>query len=139
MSRAASVGTVRRFLGSRPAVRALTPSEERGVALLGHLARCILDQPIAVVVVSKPARRDGTIENASFNRRRRELRVNLNGELRLDRPLAPRSLAILFHELAHFYTSEHDAMFTGYLEQVSGKGAALLAKEGPALAALYGL
>jgi hypothetical protein len=120
-------------------VRAISPQEERAVAFVALLAKKILGRTVKVELWQKPADQDGMIESATFDANGFVLRINLLGKLDLAQPLAPQSLAILFHELAHAYSSEHGLAFIDGLERVAGQGAALLATDGRAMAELCGI
>lgn len=119
-------------------VQALTPAEERAVSLYRYLAQRILGTSIQIVLVRREPQND-TVVDATFTRQRRLLSINLLGHWDLNDPLGETSLALLFHELAHYYTAEHDHTFSEALSRVAGRGAALLAREGQRLAELYGV
>jgi len=87
-------------------VKALKPSEERVLAFYRHLAKQILGQSIKIRLVRRPPSSDGFVEDATFDRDRSELRINLEGHWDLEKPLSPSSLGIFFHELAHAHASE---------------------------------
>jgi hypothetical protein len=59
--------------------------------------------------------------DAEYDRERRLLRVNMKGAVRLDDPLAPRTLGIILHELAHEAGDEHDFAFIDRLEGYAGR------------------
>jgi hypothetical protein len=58
---------------------------------------------------------------AEYDRKRRVLRVNMKGRVRLDEPLEPQTLGIILHELAHEAGDEHDFAFIERLEGFAGK------------------
>jgi hypothetical protein len=120
-------------------VRALAPREEAVLSFYRHLAKKILGEPITIRLVRRPPSADGIVEDATFLRERNELSINLLGHLDLAHPLAPTSLGILLHELAHTAEASHDAAFVARLGELSGRAAALFAREGPELCSRFGL
>lgn len=118
-----------------------TQGEElaRFAALWEELGRRLLGRSVRVVFMRKPANLAGLVDDGLFDRRRWELAVNLDGSVRVEDPLHPQSLAVLFHELAHGRCEEHDARFIRELERLAGIGARLLADEGDALRERFGL
>ena len=118
---------------------AVTPDEGRVVAFYTTLAKRILDKPVKVRLIRRPATSDGYVEDATFDKDRSEMRINVLGKLDLKAPLAAGSLGIFLHELAHAFVSEHDMAFIEALQEVSGRAARILAAEGPTLVERHGL
>jgi hypothetical protein len=125
---------VNRQLAAQEArVESLDGVQRRAVEVVTHLAREITGRHIDVTVIDKPRELDGYVEDASLDRRMLELKLNVQGGFNFRDPLAPASLAILFHELAHLEAAEHDYRFARALERVAGIGARLLLDRGAAI------
>jgi hypothetical protein len=118
---------------------AVTPDEDRVVAFYATLAKRILDKRVLVRLIRRAATSDGYIEDATFDRERNEMRINVLGKLDVKAPLSAVSLGIFLHELAHAFVSEHDMAFIEALQEVSGRAARILARDGPTLVEQHGL
>jgi hypothetical protein len=98
------------------------------------LAKRILGIDLRVTIVRKDPTIDGIVEDAAYDKTSREIKFNVLGKVDFSDPLAPTSLGVVFHEFAHQYVTEHDQRFIEHLQQVAGRGAAILAAGGPPLA-----
>jgi len=127
----------RRLSAAEETVAAVEPYQERALELYEYLARRIIGRSVKVVLMRKPATLDGYVEDATFERQAGLLKINLEGAWDLRKPLAEKSLAIFFHELAHARASEHDVRFIRALEAVAARAAKVFAEEGDALAARF--
>jgi hypothetical protein len=95
------------------------------------LGQRLLGIDLRVIIVRKDPTIDGIVEDAAYDRHRREIKLNVLGKIDFGDPLAPSSLGVIFHEFAHQYVTEHDQRFIEQLQQLAGRGAALLASLGP--------
>ncbi len=120
-------------------VRATQPHEQRAVAFLANLARRILGHSVKIRLMRKAADPDGLIESATYDRKKKEMNINIEGKMDLRNPLSVQTLGIFFHELAHVRTNEHNLSFIESLEQIAGRGAVILALEGRAMAETCGV
>jgi hypothetical protein len=96
-------------------------SAERFVGLVCCLSRELLGQEVRVEFFERKARDPSAQVDAEYDRERRVLRVNMRGQVRLEDPLAPRTLGIILHELAHEASDEHDFAFIDRLESFAGR------------------
>ena len=129
----------RQLAAAEERVRTPTPEQRRTVEVFAYLAQRLLGRAIEVVLIRKPAALDGWIDDAMFDRDAKRLALNVQGHVDFADPLGPASLAVLFHELAHNRTPEHDWPFIRELERVAGRGARLLADEAAMIRERFGL
>jgi hypothetical protein len=109
--------------------RPLEPSPEqlRLARFVQFLGDRLLRRRLVVTFVRKDPTSDGLVEDASFDAGTGTLKLNVLGKVDFASPLAPTTLSILFHELAHHFGLEHDARFIEHLQTIAGQAAALLA------------
>jgi hypothetical protein len=86
----------------------------------------------------KAAALSGQMDDAVYDAEREEIRVNVLGSAVLSDPLAPASLTVLLHELAHHRAKAHDAAFIQELERLAGRAARLLADRGAEIRERFG-
>lgn len=97
------------------------PRAERLVGVVRCLSRELVGREVRVEFFERKVRdRDAQVD-AEYDRERRLLRVNMRGAVRLDDPLAPETLGIILHELAHEAGEEHDFAFIDRLERYAGQ------------------
>lgn len=126
-------------------ITAVPPSDERVLGFYRHLAKKIAGRPIGVTLMQRQASSDGFIDDAEFDAKRKEIRINVLGRVNLRQPLSEASLGVLLHELAHAVAKDdggggrHDAAFLEAFERVAGRAAELLVREGKELASQYGI
>ena len=94
---------------------------ERFVGLVRCLSRELLGREVRVEFFERKVRDPSARVDAEYDRERHVLRVNMRGQVRLEDPLAPRTLGILLHELAHEAGEEHDFAFIDQLESLAGR------------------
>jgi hypothetical protein len=97
------------------------PRAERFVGLVRCLSRELTGREVRVEFFERKARDPSAQVDAEYDRERRVLRVNMRGQVRLEDPLAPRTLGIILHELAHEAGDEHDFAFIDQLESFAGR------------------
>jgi hypothetical protein len=94
---------------------------ERFVGVVRCLSRELIGREVRVEFFERKARDPNAQVDAEYDREQRVLRVNMRGQVRLEEPLAPRTLGIILHELAHEAGDEHDFAFIDQLESFAGK------------------
>jgi hypothetical protein len=94
---------------------------ERFVGLVRCLSRELIGQEVRVEFFERKVRDPSAQVDAEYDRERRVLRVNMRGQVRLEDPLAPQTLGIILHELAHEASDEHDFAFINQLESFAGR------------------
>jgi hypothetical protein len=97
------------------------PRAERLVGLVRCLSRELTGREVRVEFFERQTRDPSARVDAEYDRERRVLRVNMRGEVRLEEPLAPQTLGIILHELAHEAGDEHDFAFIDRLERYAGQ------------------
>ncbi len=119
----------RQLAAQQTSIDELDPTQAAAVEVVSYLARRITGRRVRVSLMRKPRELDGWVEDACLDPAAQTLALNVEGGFDFHDPLSPLSLAILFHELAHFSAAEHDHRFIRELERVAGRGARLLADE----------
>ncbi|QRK12969.1 ATP-binding protein [Archangium violaceum] len=97
------------------------PRAERFVGMVRCLSRELIGREVRVEFFERKVRDPSAHVDAEYDRERRVLRVNMRGQVRLDDPLAPQTLGIVLHELAHEAGDEHDFAFIDKLESFAGR------------------
>ena len=113
------------------------PRAERLVGLVRCLSQELLGHEVGVEFFERKVRDPSAHVDAEYDRERRLLRIHLRGQVRLEDPLAPATLGILLHELAHEAGDEHDFAFIDRLEAFAGRALRALVDR-PDLLAPYG-
>lgn len=97
------------------------PRAERFVGLVRCLSRELTGREVGVEFFERKVRDPSAHVDAEYDGERRLLRVNMRGAVRLEDPLAPGTLGIILHELAHEAGDEHDFAFIDRLESLAGR------------------
>jgi len=114
-------------------------AKKKFVKLITYLAKKLIDCDITVEFISRDLEFSGILKVAGFNVETKTLTYNVQSSSNeFDNPLSEANLAVLVHELAHFYTQLHDEEHTKHIERISGKLARLCLTESRKLYKLAG-